>query len=115
RLAACFLNASKSNDCFSVMSICVCFKVTKLQTDTLFATLSSSSLWQDKRVSFSPAPKEIHFYSSLPSVFCFFATHNRDPNSWAETAKTLSNNDLTMTEVRQSACNSRLTQVTVKW
>jgi len=34
------LKASKSNDCLSFISICVSFKVTKLQTDTLFVTLS---------------------------------------------------------------------------
>ncbi|MFN4286436.1 MAG: hypothetical protein ACK4E8_10785, partial [Lacibacter sp.] len=69
RLAACFLNASKSNDCFSVMSICVCFKVTKLQTDTLFATLS---IWllvlyvtdsQPGSNKWGPNPNEISAHS----------------------------------------------------
>jgi hypothetical protein len=46
------------------------------------------------------------FFSSLPSVFYFFATHNRHKNSWTETAKTHTGQGLTMTEDRRPACNS---------
>jgi len=34
-------------------------------------------------------PKKKFIFFSDPSVFYFFATHNRHKNSWTETAKTL--------------------------
>ena len=53
------------------------------------------------------------FFSSLPSVFYFFATHNRHKNSWTETAKTHTGQGLTMTEDRRPAYNSVLPQLAV--
>ena len=57
-----------------------------------------------------PAPPQNKFNFFLPSLRCFkfFATHNRHKNSWTETAKTFTDKDLTMTEDRRPAYNSRL-------
>jgi len=65
-----------------------------------------------KSVLFS-SPKRNSFFSSLPSVFYFFATHNRHKNSWTETAKTHTRQGLTMTEDRRPAYNSVLPQLAV--
>jgi len=53
-------------------------------------------------------PKRNSFFFSHPTVFYFFATHNRHINSLTETAKTFTHSDLTMTVDRRPACNRRL-------
>jgi len=68
-----------------------------------------------KRVCFSATQKEIQFFSPPPSVFYFFATHNRHKNSWTETAKTNTGQGLTMTEDRRPACNSGFAKKRVQW
>jgi hypothetical protein len=72
-----------------------------------FASRTSPSTDQSlqKSVLFA-SPKRNSFFSSLPSVFYFFATHSRHKNSWTETAKTYTGQGLTMTEDRRPACNS---------
>jgi len=67
-----------------------------------------------KSVSALPQDKFNFFLPSL-RYFNFFATHNRHKNSWAETAKTFTDTDLTMTEDRRPACKRRLTQLRVTW
>lgn len=59
------------------------------------------------------APPEKKFNFFLPSLRCFnfFATHNRHINSWTETAKTHTEQGLTMTEDRRPAYNSMLSQL----
>jgi hypothetical protein len=60
-------------------------------------------------------PKRNSIFFSLPSVFYFFATHNRHQNSWTETAKTLTDSDITLTEDRRPACNSTYKKLAVQW
>ena len=43
-------------------------------------------------------------------MFYFFTTQSGHKNSWAETAKTLTDSGLTMTEDRRPACNTGLAQ-----
>jgi len=64
-----------------------------------------------KSVRFSN-PKKNSFFSFF-LVFYFFATHNRNKSSWAETAKTFTDSNLTITEDRWSAYNSVLPQLAV--
>jgi glutaredoxin-related protein len=61
------------------------------------------------------SPKRNSFFSSLPSVFYFFATHNRHKNSLTETAKTYTGQVMTMTEDRRPACNSGFAKKRVQW
>jgi hypothetical protein len=63
-----------------------------------------------------PAPTQDKFNFFLPALRCFnfFATHSRNKYSWTETAKTFTNNELTMTEDRRPAYNSRLASCGVK-
>ncbi|AMS27559.1 hypothetical protein AEM51_11545 [Bacteroidetes bacterium UKL13-3] len=60
-------------------------------------------------------PKRNSIFFSHPSVFYFFATHNRHKNSWTETAKTYTEQDLTMTVDRRPACNSGFAKKRVQW
>ena len=71
-----------------------------------FASRTSPSTNQSlqKSVLFA-SPKRNSFFSSHPSVFYFFATHNRHQNRWTETAKTFTGQGLTMTKDRRPACN----------
>ncbi|MCA6490319.1 MAG: hypothetical protein IM551_09875 [Chitinophagaceae bacterium] len=80
-----------------------------------FASRTSPSIDQSlqKSVLFT-SPKGNSFFSSLPSVFYFFATHNRHKNSWTETAKTYTGQALTMTVDRRPACNTGLAKVAVQ-
>jgi len=63
-----------------------------------------------------PAPRQNKFNFFLPSLQCFnfFATHNRHKISWTETAKTLTESDLTLTKDKRPACNRRLAKVAVQ-
>jgi hypothetical protein len=80
-----------------------------------FASRTSPSTDQSlqKSVLFAN-PKRNSFFSSLPSVFYFFATHYRHQNGWTETAKTFTGQGLTMTEGRRPACNMGLASCGVK-
>jgi len=80
-----------------------------------FASRTSPSTDQSlqKSVLFA-SPIRNSFFSSLPSVFYFFATHNRHQNIWIETAKFLTGQGLTMTEDRRPACNMGLASCGVK-
>jgi len=80
-----------------------------------FASRTSPSKDQSlqKSVLFAN-PKRNSFFSSLPSVFYFFATHSRHKNSWTETAKTYTGQGLKMTEDRRPACNRGLAKVAVR-
>jgi len=62
-----------------------------------------------KRVCFSLSQKDIHIFSSLPSVLYFFATHNRHEN----TAKATSDKDRHNSTDRTPAGNSVLPQLAV--
>ena len=64
-----------------------------------------------------PAPPEKKFNFYLPTLryFNFFATHNRQKNSWTETAKTLTDSDLKMTEDRRPAYNSGFAKKRFQW
>jgi hypothetical protein len=79
-----------------------------------FASRTSPSTDQSlqKSVLFGN-PKRNSIFFSHPSVFYFFATHSRHKNSWSETAKTYTGQDLTMTEDRKPACNITYTQAGV--
>lgn len=61
------------------------------------------------------APPQDKFNFFLPTLRCFnfFATHSRHKNSWTETAKTITDKGLTMTEDRRPAYNSVLPQLAV--
>jgi hypothetical protein len=61
------------------------------------------------------SPERNSFFSSLTSVFYFFATHNRHKNSLTETAKTYTGLGLTMSEERRPACNSGFAKKRVLW
>ena len=80
-----------------------------------FASRTSPSTDQSlqKSVLFA-SPKRNSFFSSLPSLFYFFATHNRHKSSWSETAKTYTDSGLTITEDRRPACNTGLAKVAVQ-
>jgi hypothetical protein len=80
-----------------------------------FASRTSPSTDQSlqKSVLFA-SPKRNSFFSSLPSVFYFFATHNRHKSNWTETAKIYSGQGLTMKEDRRPACNTGLAKVAVQ-
>jgi len=80
-----------------------------------FASRTSPSTDQSlqKSVLFGNQKRNLIFFSH-PSVFYFFATHNRHITSWTETAKTLTKSDLTLTEDRRPACNTGLAKVAVQ-
>ena len=81
-----------------------------------FASRTSPSTDQSlqKSVLFA-SPKRNSFFSSLPSVFYFFATHYRHKSSWTETAKTITGQGSPMTEDRRPACNSGFAKKRVQW
>jgi len=81
-----------------------------------FASRTSPSTDQSlqKSVLFGNQKRNLIFFSH-PSVFYFFATHNRHINSWTEAAKTFTHSDLTMTVDRMPACNRRLAKVAVQY
>jgi len=76
-------------------------------------TCPSTNQSLQKSVLFT-SPKRNSFFSSLPSVFYFFATLSRNKNGWTETAKTFTDSGLTITEDRRPACNTGLAKVAVK-
>ena len=73
-----------------------------------FASRPSTDQIFQKNVLFgNPKRNSTFFY---PSVFYIFATQSGHKNSWTETAKTLTDSGLTMTEDRRPACNTGLAQ-----
>jgi hypothetical protein len=80
-----------------------------------FASRTSPSTDQSlqKSVLFGNQKRNSIIFSH-PSVFYFFATHSRHKNSWTETAKTYTEQGLTMTVDRRPACNTGLAKVAVQ-
>jgi len=67
-----------------------------------------------KSVLFGNPKRNSNFFSH-PSVFYFFAIHNRHVNSWTEATKTLTDSNLTLMVDRRPAYNSTYKKLAVQW